>query len=368
MATIFLSYRRQDSAGVAGRIYDRLRDHFGNDAVVMDIVSIPFGVDFREYINTEVARCDVLLAVIGPKWLGKTGARRRLDDPRDFVRIEIEAALQRNIPVIPVRIDRRRMPTEADLPPSLSPLAFRNAIEVDQGRDFHVHVDRLIRGIELHLGRVPSAAPTQDRPREAAARPAEPQPPPPLPDRESSNSIGMKLVRIEPGSFQMGTTKEQIDQLLRLFPDSKREWFDDEQPQHPVQITRPFFLGTHPVTQGQYQAIMGSNRSLCKGSDDQPVETVSWLDAVNFCNKMSKKDKRTPFYRINGTDVAEAGGNGYCLPSEAEWEYVCRAGSATLFPFGDDAGKLGDHAWYSSNSQSRTPSRRPEVTQCLGPV
>ena len=67
----------------------------------------------------------------------------------------------------------------------------------------------------------------------------------------------MTLVRIEPGSFQMGSTKEQIDQLLRLFPDFKREWFDDEQPQHPVQITRPFFLGTHAVTQGQYQAIMG---------------------------------------------------------------------------------------------------------------
>jgi formylglycine-generating enzyme required for sulfatase activity len=99
---------------------------------------------------------------------------------------------------------------------------------------------------------------------------------------------------------------------------------------------------------------MGSNPSHFKGSDDLPVENVSWLDAVNFCNKMSEKDKRTPFYRINGTDVADVGGNGYRRPSEAEWEYACRAGSATLFPFGDDAGKLGEHAWYSSNSQSKT--------------
>ncbi len=168
------------------------------------------------------------------------------------------------------------------------------------------------------------------------------------------SSIGLKLVRIEPGSFLMGSTKEQIDQLLRLFPDSRRESFDDEQPQHPVKITRPFFLGTHPVTQGQYKAIMGSNPSHFKGSDDLPVETVSWLDALNFCNKMSEKDKRTPFYCISGTDVAAVGGNGYRLPTEAEWEYACRAGSATLFPFGDDAGKLGEHAWYSSNSQSKT--------------
>ncbi len=170
----------------------------------------------------------------------------------------------------------------------------------------------------------------------------------------ASLPIGLKLVRIEPGSFQMGTTKEQIDQLLRLFPDSKREWFDAAQPQHPVKITRPFYLGTHPVTQGQYKAIMGSNPSLFKGSDDRPVETVSWLDAVNFCNKMSEKDKRTPFYHINGTEVADVGGNGYRLPSEAEWEYACRAGSATLFPFGDDAGKLGEHAWCSSNYPSRS--------------
>ncbi len=168
------------------------------------------------------------------------------------------------------------------------------------------------------------------------------------------SSIGLKLVRIDPGSFQMGTTKEQIDQLLRLFPDTKREWFDAEQPQHPVQITRPFFLGIYPVTQGQYKAIMGSKPSQFKGSDDLPVENVSWLDAVSFCNKMSKKDKRTPFYRIKGTDVADVGGNGYRLPTEAEWEYACRAGMAGLFPWGDDIGKQGEHVWFSDNSDSRT--------------
>ena len=166
----------------------------------------------------------------------------------------------------------------------------------------------------------------------------------------------------------MGTTKEQIDQLLRLFPVSQREWFDDEQPQHPVKITRPFFLGTHPVTQGQYEAIMGSNPSHFKGWDDLPVEHVSWLDAVNFCNEMSEKDKRTPFYRSNGTDVADMGGNGYRLPTEAEWEYACRAGMAGLFPWGDDIGKHGEHAWFSDNSDSKTHpvgQKRPIPGDCL---
>ncbi len=83
MPRIFLSYRRQDSIGVAGRIYDRLRAHFGNDAVFMDIDSIPFGEDFREHINAAVGQCDVVLAVIGTKWAGETGAQRRIDDPRE---------------------------------------------------------------------------------------------------------------------------------------------------------------------------------------------------------------------------------------------------------------------------------------------
>ena len=157
------------------------------------------------------------------------------------------------------------------------------------------------------------------------------------------------MVRIEPGSFLMGSTKDQVDQLIRLFPNFpgfKREWLDAEQPQHPVKITRPFFLGIHEVTQGQYQAVMGENPSHFKGSDDLPVEKVSWLDAVLFCNKLSEKEKKTPFYRINGTEVTIAGGNGYRLPTEAEWEYACRAGSTTLYPFGDEVGKLGDHGWY----------------------
>ena len=178
MSKIFLSYRRQDSAGVAGRIYDRLRAHFGNDTVFMDIDSIPFGEDFREHIDAAVGQCDVVLAVIGTKWAGETGAHRRLDDPRDFVRIELESALHRNLPVIPILIDHATMPGEADLPPSLTRLAFRNAIDVDQGRDFHPHVDRLIRGIEFHFQRakIPAARPSSQAREAAPTLPAAQEP------------------------------------------------------------------------------------------------------------------------------------------------------------------------------------------------
>jgi len=108
-AKVFLCYRRDDSAGYAGRVQDRLEREFGRDLLFMDVDAIPLGVNFSKILREEVAKCGVLLAVIGPKWLDardKNG-NRRLEDPSDFVRIEIAAALQRDIPVIPTRVRAR---------------------------------------------------------------------------------------------------------------------------------------------------------------------------------------------------------------------------------------------------------------------
>jgi formylglycine-generating enzyme required for sulfatase activity len=305
----------------------------------MDIASIPIGVDFQHHIEDNLAGCHVFLAVIGPKWAGKKGSHRRIDDSEDYVRIEIEAALARGILVIPLLIDRTRMPSTADLPPSLAPLAKRNALRVDSLLDFHAHVEKLIRGIESNMRREPPVAHT--------------------PEKARTNSLGMKLVRIEPGEFLMGSIEGQINLLMWLFSESRRASFDDEQPQHSVRITRPFFLGVHQVTQGQYQSIMGDNPSRFEGSDELPVESVSWFDAVQFCNKLSERENRSPCYRIYGTKVSVLNGNGYRLPTEAEWEYACRSGSSMLYPFGDDASEIGEHilawsAWYGSNSQDTT--------------
>jgi serine/threonine protein kinase len=152
MPKVFISYRRDDSAGMAGRLYDRLQTRFGAENVFMDIDTIPLGVDFREHLESGVRKCDVVVVILGRNWAARTPeGGRRLDDPKDFVRIEIEAALARGIPVIPVLVDQMRMPAESELPPGLAGLAYRNAIEVAHGRDFHVHVDRLIKGIELMM-------------------------------------------------------------------------------------------------------------------------------------------------------------------------------------------------------------------------
>jgi len=156
--SIFISYRREDSIDATGRLADRLIAHFGRERVFVDVDSIPVGVDFRQFLATAVGRCRVLLAVIGDRWLtcshegGPRKGQRRLDDPADFVRIEIEAALQRDISVIPVLVGSAHVPTPQALPPSLQELSYRNAADVRPGRDFNGHVDHLIRGLEQLLG------------------------------------------------------------------------------------------------------------------------------------------------------------------------------------------------------------------------
>jgi hypothetical protein len=177
MATIFISYRRDDTADVCGRIYDRLEGHFGTPNVFKDVDSIPAGADFREALERMVERCDVLLAVIGPKWAGPLYAdgRRRIDLPGDFVRTEIELAMKRAIPILPVLVYDARMPAPETLPPSVAPLAYRNALTVRSDPDFRRDMERVIRSIETlgvgDVAPVPVAPPPQPEP--SQRRPAQ---------------------------------------------------------------------------------------------------------------------------------------------------------------------------------------------------
>jgi hypothetical protein len=155
---IAISYRREDSSAVTGRLYDRLQAEFGRKNVFMDFDSIPFGVDFRDKIKHTLERARVVIAVVGPGWAGNRDAgKRRIDDPTDFVRMEIAAALERGIPVIPVLLDHTAMPSVDDLPEELRSFAFRNALILDTGVDFHHHAGRLIGGIHELVGSHPPA-------------------------------------------------------------------------------------------------------------------------------------------------------------------------------------------------------------------
>lgn len=150
---IFISYRRQDSAGYAGRLFDRLSNRFGQSNIFMDIDAIELGVDFVQRIQEAVGSCDVLLAVIGPTWLTVTGAngRPRLYDPNDFVRVEVLTALQRNIRVVPLLVQGAQMPNESELPAELAPLSRRNGMGIEHA-SFDSDVNLLITKLEKILG------------------------------------------------------------------------------------------------------------------------------------------------------------------------------------------------------------------------
>jgi hypothetical protein len=166
---IAISYRREDSLPIAGRLYDRLQAKFGKKNIFMDFDSIPPGADFRQHIREMIERSNLVIAIIGPNWLGEqSDASRRIDNPADFVRLEIAYALKGSIPVIPLLINNTSMPEPETLPADIQALAFRHALPLDSGVDFHNHADRLITGIS----RLPS--PTRNRQRERLRRGAIP--------------------------------------------------------------------------------------------------------------------------------------------------------------------------------------------------
>jgi len=165
-AKVFISYRRDDSAGHAGRLYDQINNYFGDAIkVFMDVDAIGPGEDFVNVIENAVGECEILIAVIGRDWLTITdeGGKRRLDNPEDFIRIEIAAALNRNVRVIPVLVQDAEMPRRDQLPEALAGLSRRNAIELSDER-WKFDVDRLIKVIDQLVGPRPVHPPLKEVP------------------------------------------------------------------------------------------------------------------------------------------------------------------------------------------------------------
>jgi photosystem II stability/assembly factor-like uncharacterized protein len=150
MPKVFISYRRSDSISATGRIYDRLTSRFSKQDVFMDVDNIPAGVRFTDYIQGSLRQCVLQLVVIGREWVtvSASDGRRRLDDPQDAVRLEVETALTLGITVLPVLVEGASMPAKANLPESLGELSEINAVEVRSGSDFSKDMDRLVGVIE----------------------------------------------------------------------------------------------------------------------------------------------------------------------------------------------------------------------------
>jgi WD40 repeat protein len=235
MPKISISYRRLDSEAMTGRIFDRLAGYYGKDAIFRDIDNIPPGIDFRVHINEMLRKTHILLAVIGPGWLGaSSGGLERIQQDSDAVRVEIETALRRRTPLIPVLIGNTTMPNSDQLPPSLKDFAFRNAVRVDTGQDFDYHMDRLIKSMDAILSqvksppsgetRIPSGVKPDTGSRQAAAlidmprqntgsRPAVPDMPASGQTGERRVSISLPVPQISPGAFW---PTDRQGQMLRL--------------------------------------------------------------------------------------------------------------------------------------------------------
>ena len=171
---IFISYRRDETAYPAGWLYDRLADHYGGGQVFKDVDSIELGDDFVQVITRAVGSCDVLLALIGEQWLTITDVhgQRRLDDPDDFVRLEIEAALARNVRIIPILVDGANMPRAHELPAGLASLVRRQALELSPSR-FEYDTSRLLKVLDTTLAEVRTAQDDASAISTSAARQAE---------------------------------------------------------------------------------------------------------------------------------------------------------------------------------------------------
>jgi formylglycine-generating enzyme required for sulfatase activity len=289
---IFISYRRADSKYVVDRIRDRLIAAYGSEAVFRDIESIPLGENFSHVLDEATSTCNVMLVVIGPQWAGITDAHgnKRLFDPGDFTRIEVETGLTHNeILVIPVLVMNAMMPSATEIPASLHDLLFRNAISVRNDPDFNGDMLRLMEGINRHLGPTPI----------------------------TTEYFEPETIPFAAGPFLMGSIPG--DELVK-----------HETPQHEVTLPE-YRIGKYPVTNAQFEEFVREKRrpvAPVMGWDGQkvpldlqnhPVSGVTWYEALAYCQWLSEKT-----------------GRNYSLPNEAQWEKACRGGNAFLYPWGNE--------------------------------
>jgi formylglycine-generating enzyme required for sulfatase activity len=320
---VFISYRRDDAGHAAGRVHDRLEREFGADLLFMDVDAIPLGVNFTKVLRDEVAKCDVLLALIGPNWLDVRDGKgnRRLDNPADFLRIEIATALQRDIRVIPILLDGARMPKAGQLPKNLEELSVRHGIEVRHA-SFRSDMDNLILGLKGTPG-AGRASPPVPALEEA------------LEDRLGRIKVDAEFIQGAPqGWFMPGAGRTEWFKDHEHGPDMvvvpAGEFLmgstdhDTQEPVHNVVIARPFAVGKFAVTFAEWDACVAGGGCNGYRPDDRgwgrgnrPVINVSWDEAKAYAEWLSQKTRKT-----------------YRLLSEAEHEYVTRAGTTTAFWWG----------------------------------
>ena len=390
MPGIFISYRREDAAGWAGRLTESLRRRFPKEQVFQDIAAITVGEDFVAAIERALAACNVVLVLIGPNWLRAENAAglRRLDDENDFVRLEVARALPRtDLKVIPVLVGGARMPRAEELPADLAALTRRHAFELSDTRwDYDVGQlagqlaplaaeSRPWRGTRVatvaagacaliagawyllapHGGveraAPPAAFPLPNAPAQKGAGPeasggATPYAGKPVP--QASGPVPAEKGRSDPASaVKAGATFRdcaECPEMVVLPPgefmmgssrkDDRHE--SNELPRHPVKIAYRLAVGKFEVTRGQFAAFAKAtgyeSRAYCSAQDGRGEFKLGWEDPA------LEQDASHPVVCVSWTDaqayvkwLSAKTGKPYRLLSEAEWEYAARGGTGSPF-------------------------------------
>jgi len=311
MSKILISYRREDSADVTGRIYDRLIQEFGREGVFKDVDSIPLGVDFRRYLDEQVAKCDVFLAVIGRNWMKAKGrkGKSRLEEPGDFVRIEVESALKRDIPIVPVLVGGASTPPADRLPPSIQDLSYRNGIAVRPDPDFHRDMDRLIEYLTQQISDVSEPQTKPDN-----------QSKPVLKETKSvAVAAPIDMVKVPQGPFLYGDqkTRETID--------------------------HGYWIDKYPVTNEKYRAFVeagGYGNQAYWSPEGWKWKMGNNVTVPGYWNDAKWNKGDHPVVGVSYYEVeAYAKWAGKRLPTEREWEKAARGEDGREYPWGDEFDK-----------------------------
>ena len=318
MSKIFISYRRDDSADVTGRICDRLTQQFGREAIFMDVDSIPYGVDFRIHLDEQVAQCEVVLAVIGRDWMQLLdySGRTRFNDPIDYVRIEIESALERQIPVIPVLVSGATIPLTERLPASLQTLPYRQFIEVRRDPDFHRDIDRLINQLkELSPGA--SGEVSLQNPEKTK----QPIPAYPLISRVKAppHKAPFEMVKVPKGPF--------------LYAERRvREVIDYD-----------YYIDKYPVTNTKYRAFIladGYGNQAYWSEEGWKWKTEKKMKVPQYWNNSEWNKADHPVVGVSWYEAeVYARWAGKRLPTEREWQKAARGEDGREYPWGNMCGE-----------------------------
>ncbi len=337
MGSIFISYRREDAAGWAGRLAADLRREFPHAEVFQDIASIGIGEDFVDAMRRALESCAAAIVLIGPRWLDARDehGQRRLDDPEDWVRLEIEESLKRpGLRVVPLLVGNATMPKAADLPASLRLLARRNAHEISDKR-WDYDLSQLVKALKPVTALAGGSKPDPEPP---AVRAAEWPPGKVFRDGDE----GPEMVVIPAGEFLMGSPKSEAGRQ------------DREGPQHRVRIGKPFALGRYAATVGEFKRFVqaAGYQTEAERHPDEGIWTrdggklkVVAVKGKSWRDPGFAQDDRQPVVGVSWNDaqayvkwLVEKTGKLYRLPSEAEWEYAARAGTTSAYPWGHEAG------------------------------